>query len=373
MRARRAVPTQRRRARAGRQERRAARAVGRRGRRRRPDGRGPERRPLRLPPRLPGQPARGGLRLRGVGACRGCGRRADDVQPRDDRGRPGRPARPSVLVLLPLQRLHQQARGRLGDGPARLRRRRRGGGPGPDPDRRRLHPARGPRGRPVGRPEARDRRRHPPGRAPGRRLARQLLRGRALPRHVRRAGVRLRRRPQPRRRPEPHHRRRPERPGGREGRVPVARVRGPLGPARGGVLQRADGAEHQDELDPPDQLPGAERPRPQLRRARRRPVRHLGHRLLLRHRLEWLRGRPQARGQPRAPAPRAGAAGAARGLAVAPHHLDAGHSPAHRPAPGRRAADPGRRADVPVAVAVVHRDRVPDRARPPSWWPRCRA
>ena len=42
--------------------------MGRRGRRRRPDGRGPGRGPLRLPPRLPGQPARGGLRLRGVGA-----------------------------------------------------------------------------------------------------------------------------------------------------------------------------------------------------------------------------------------------------------------------------------------------------------------
>ena len=40
------------------------------------------------------------------------------------RGRPARPARAAVLVLLPVQRLEQQARGRLGDDPARLRRRR---------------------------------------------------------------------------------------------------------------------------------------------------------------------------------------------------------------------------------------------------------
>ena len=40
------------------------------------------------------------------------------------------------------------------------------------------------------------------------------------------------------------------------------------------------------------------------------------------------------------------AARAARGLAAAPHHLDARHSPAHRPPPGRRTADPCGRTDV---------------------------
>ena len=124
-----------------------------------------ERGPLRLPPGLPGQPARGGLRLRGVGPGRGRGLSADDVRPCGDRGRRGRPAGPAVLVLLPVQRLHQQARGRLGDDPARLRRRRRDAGARPDTARGRLQPARGPRGRPVGRPEARDRRRQPSRRA----------------------------------------------------------------------------------------------------------------------------------------------------------------------------------------------------------------
>ncbi len=74
-------------------ERGAARAVGGgRADRGRADGRGSERRAVRLPPGLPGQPARGGLRLRGVGARPLRGRLAHDVRPRGDRGRSGRPA-----------------------------------------------------------------------------------------------------------------------------------------------------------------------------------------------------------------------------------------------------------------------------------------
>ena len=82
--------------------------------------------PLRVPPRLPRERARPGLRLRALGAA---------ASPRDttptvyahvatEPGHPGQ-ARAAVLALLRLQRLEQPARGRLGDDPARLRRRRR--------------------------------------------------------------------------------------------------------------------------------------------------------------------------------------------------------------------------------------------------------
>ena len=169
----------------------------------RPDGRGSERGPLRLPPGLPRQPARGRVRLRGVGPGRGCGPAADDVRPRGDRGRRGRPAGPAVLVLLPVQRLHQQARGRLGDGPARLRCRRRDAGDRSDTARDRLQPARRARGRRLGRPEARHRRRQSSRRECRRRITRQLLRLGAAPRHVRRAGVRVRRHARSGRRREP--------------------------------------------------------------------------------------------------------------------------------------------------------------------------
>ena len=47
---------------------------------------------------------------------------ADDLRARRDPGRRARAARPPVLVLLRLQRLEQQPRGRLGDDPAQLRR-----------------------------------------------------------------------------------------------------------------------------------------------------------------------------------------------------------------------------------------------------------
>ena len=57
----------------------------------------------------------------------------------------------------------------------------------------------------------------------------------------------------------------------------------------------------------------------------------------------------------------AGTDRAVRDLAPPPHHLDTGHAPAHRPTQGHRTGDPRRGAHVPIAVALVHRDRVPDR------------
>ena len=111
--------------------------------------------------------------------------RADGLRPCRDRPRPSRTALAPVLVLLRLQRLEQPPRGRLGDDPARL--------PGATPRRRsgrsRSRSAtastRAPSGRSGGR-EARARRRDAPGRLPGCRLARELLRGRAVPRALRR-------------------------------------------------------------------------------------------------------------------------------------------------------------------------------------------
>ena len=102
-----------------------------------PDGDRP-RRPLRVPPRLPGQRARSRLRLRALGAPPHGGDEADRLRPRRHRPRLPGQARAPVLVLLPLQRLQQHARGRLGDDPARLRRRRRARGAREGADRGRV-------------------------------------------------------------------------------------------------------------------------------------------------------------------------------------------------------------------------------------------
>ena len=117
------------------------------------------------------------------------------------RARATREGRAPVLVLLPLQRLQQHARGRLGDDPARLRRDRR---------RRRRSAAirsrsatartRAPTRSNVGGRQARGRRRDATRRLPGRRLAREQVLGCALARELRRGRCRLRRhaRPAPR-------------------------------------------------------------------------------------------------------------------------------------------------------------------------------
>ena len=148
-----ALPADRCRPPPGQRHRRASRAVGhRRPGEDRPDRRRPQPWADRLPPRLPGQPARPGVLLRGV--VRRADRRLDanDLRPGGQRARPSGAGGP-VLALLPVQRLHQQARGRLGDGAGRVRgvRRRDRAHPGPHPGR--LQPARGRRGRTVGRRE----------------------------------------------------------------------------------------------------------------------------------------------------------------------------------------------------------------------------
>ena len=125
-------------------DRRAARSVEPdRSREDRPHCEGP-RRPLRVPPRLPRERARPRLRLRAVGAAPDHGSRARGVCARRNRPRLPGQARAAVLVLLPVQRLQQHARGRLGDDPAGLRRarRRRGDRRGAS-RRRRLQLARG--------------------------------------------------------------------------------------------------------------------------------------------------------------------------------------------------------------------------------------
>ena len=128
VRLRRAVPADRRRPALRRADGRAPRAVERR----RPDRdrarRGRSRRTLRVPPRLPGERARPGLRLRALGRRLTEGSEPTVYAHVATDPEPPRAARAPVLVLLRLQRLEQPARGRLGDDPARLRRRRRARG-----------------------------------------------------------------------------------------------------------------------------------------------------------------------------------------------------------------------------------------------------
>ena len=147
VRAGRAVRADRRRRAVRRADGRAARARGTR----RPGGDRParrrSRRPLRVPPRLPGNP----LDPAATTSC-WARRLTEDHDPRvyahvaTEPRAPGQ-ARAPVLALLPLQRLQQHARGRLGDGPAPLRRRRRGRGARERAGRGRLQLARGRRER----------------------------------------------------------------------------------------------------------------------------------------------------------------------------------------------------------------------------------
>ena len=88
----------------------------------RADRRGPVGRPARLQPRLPRQRAVAGLHVRRLGPPDREDLTADGVRPCRHPGRLPRQAGVAVLVLLRLQRLEQQARGRLGEHPARLQR-----------------------------------------------------------------------------------------------------------------------------------------------------------------------------------------------------------------------------------------------------------
>ena len=132
----------------------------------RADRRGPEGRLVRLPPRLPRGRALPRLRLREVGAQDHWRPPADRLCARHHRCEASGQGGAAVLVLLRLQRLQQQARGRLGDDPARLPGQRRGRRAAHRPHRGRLHPAleRGAGG--LGRGQAGARRRHAPGRLP---------------------------------------------------------------------------------------------------------------------------------------------------------------------------------------------------------------
>ena len=287
VRARRAVRPGERRRRARKRRGRAARPVGHveRGRGR-PDRRGSLRRPLRLPPRLSGEPAPARLRVRAVGAADLDGLPSDDLRPGGRRAVSPRTAGTPVLVLLRLQRLQRQARGRLGDDPARLRRAGCRARTGDEAHRGRLQPARGSRARPLGRRQARARRRHPPGRVPGCRLTCELLRLGPLPRPQRSPGGRLRRHRRAVAAAPPRRRRRPDRPGRVPRRVPLARLRGSLGRGAARLLQRADGPEHEDAVDGADHLGRHDLAQHGLRGAGERLRRRERHGLLL-----WSRGR----------------------------------------------------------------------------------
>ena len=87
------------------------------------------RRSLRVPPRLSGRSARRRAATTSAGRNGSRGARAGRLRARGDRARPPGQGRAPVLALLPLQRLQQHARGRLGDDPAELRRGGRGGRP----------------------------------------------------------------------------------------------------------------------------------------------------------------------------------------------------------------------------------------------------
>ena len=118
--------------------------------------------------------------------------RARRLRARRRRGGVSGKARSPVLVLLPVQRLQQHARGRLGDDPARLRRSRRARGARRPAGRGRIQLARGSRARNLGRRQARGGRRASR-RVPGSRLPCQQVLGRALARELGRGRRWLRR------------------------------------------------------------------------------------------------------------------------------------------------------------------------------------
>ena len=183
--------------------------------------------PLRVPPRLPRQLARPGLRLRAVGD-----RVTEGTAPTvyahvaTDPGHPGQLALQywfyyvfndwnnthegdweNIQLVFDADDARAGARGRAGV--------------------RRLQPARGVRGGDVGRRQARARRRDASGRLPGGRVARELLRVGALPRQLGGAGRRLRRHVRPERRAPPRRADDPERSGrGAQPRFRGSRSRG---------------------------------------------------------------------------------------------------------------------------------------------------
>ena len=197
-------------------------------------GRHRSRQPLRVPPRLPGRPARCRLRLRALVASPDEDLAADGVRPCRNGPRLSRPARAAVLVLLSLQRLQQHPRGRLGDDAARLRRRRRDRGADEGAEQGRLQLARGCRGRRMGRREARARRRDASRRLSGGRLAREQVHRGALPWQLGGRRRRLRRHRRAASRADSDREDDPERSGGGGGR----RSRGSRSRAAGASSRR---------------------------------------------------------------------------------------------------------------------------------------
>ena len=230
-------------------------------------------------------------------------------------------------------------------------------------DQGRLQLARGCRGRRLGGREARDRRRDASRRLSRGRLAREQVHRGALPRQLGRRRRRLRQHRRPPSRAGSRRQDDPERSGGGGSSVPVDHVRGPLGRAPGGVLQRADRSQHEGPVAPPDRVV-AGLARSRLRGAGGRRLRHGRDRPVLQRRRQGLEGARAAAPQPRHDAARArddprparvrgrprdlaagGAAAARPATLVGPDHLRLGSDV--RPTPGavprhRRAPDPAR-------------------------------
>ena len=186
-----------------------------------------------------------------------------------------------VLVLLPLQRLQQHARRRLGDDPARLRRERRRRGARSRSGGGWLQRARGGNALELGGRPARGRGRDATRRLPRRRLAREQVLGCALARELRRGRCRLRRHARAAPGALAESGDHPERSCGRRGRISVDCVRGTLGRAAEGLLQRPDRPEPEDAMDEADHVV-RRLERPELRDTGRRRVRDRYDRLLLR-------------------------------------------------------------------------------------------
>ena len=197
------------------------------------------------------------MRLRALGAAADRGERADRLRAR--RHRPGPPgqARAAVLVLLRLQRLQQPARGRLGDDPARLRRRRRARGARRGSGRRsataRTREPSAPTGATTSSSSSTGRHPvvYPAAGSHANKFTEALYLGSSAEQGVgcddtRGPHVELR----------PVVRDDPERPGGRARGVPVDRLRGTLGRAAAGVLQRPDRPEPEDAVDRADRVVG---------------------------------------------------------------------------------------------------------------------
>ena len=217
----------------------------------------------------------------------------------------------------------------------------------------------------MGGREARGRRRHAPGRLPGGRLARELLLGRALPRSLGRAGRRLRRHDRPARGAaaggalDPRASRKPR------GGIPLDRLRGPLGRAPAGLLQRPDRAEPEGAVDRADDL-GRGLARRELRGAGRRLFRDGCDRLLLRRRRGRIELRAPRRRQRSARRLRPRPPRRAGRLPADADHLAAVDAAARRPPPFLGADLHGVVASLHQAAVALPRHRAggdPDLAR----------